>query len=86
MSTPKPTAAELAHARATIFKRAPTAPDWVPERIARARARKRAEIDRDREARARRELIEHARRCDRCSLPLPHVARPDDREVCTCHD
>ena len=84
--SPKPTAAELAHARATIARRAPTAPEWVATRIAQNKARKRAERDREREARARRELIDQARRCSTCKLPLRHVARPEDREVCTCHE
>ena len=84
MSTPKPTATELAHARATLSRRAPGAPEWVASRIAQNKARKRAEKDREREARARRELIDQARGCNTCGRPMRHVTRPGDTEVCAC--
>jgi hypothetical protein len=83
VSQPTPTNAEIAAAQAMLARRAPLAPAWVAAAIARQRAAKRVQAERATAARARRELIEQARRCNTCRLPLQHVARPDE-EACTC--
>jgi hypothetical protein len=83
MSPPEPTVAEIAHAQAVLARRVPCAPAWVAYAIAKQRAGKRVAAERAYAKRARRELIEQARRCNTCHKPLRHVARPGD-EACTC--